>query len=185
MLALLMRWLCSQLDEWTDLAPKKIFFFMNLFSSVLWAAQGGDGAELDEIKHSTQPNLTQQTGKKIIFFSRMGSLIRLTALVHEWVIELAQGRQWVRAAGNKNGGTNHVSDGPDLCQIKITTQPFPEKNTHRESMSKKQTLYKSCLKSSYTTRKHPSSWESHAHGSLAVEFTTCSRLLGRSMNWKM
>ena len=99
--------------------------------------------------------------------------------------ELAQGRQQVWAAGNKNGGTNHVSDRPDLCQIKMTMQLFLKKNTHRETRSEKHTVYKSCWKSSYTTRKHPFFWGSHARGFLAVEFTTCSHLLGRSMNWEM
>jgi len=40
---------------------------MSSFSSMLWAAQGGRRTELDPIKHGRKPNLTQQTGKKIIF----------------------------------------------------------------------------------------------------------------------
>lgn len=59
-----------------------------------------------------------------------------------WVIELAQGRQQVRAAGNKNSGINHVSDRPDLCQITMTTQPFLEKSTERNHVRKAHTVLK-------------------------------------------
>lgn len=54
------------------------------------------------------------------------------------MIELAQ-RVW--AAGNKNDGTNHVSDRQDLCWTEMTMQPF-FKNAHRETKSEKHTLYK-------------------------------------------
>lgn len=56
---------------------KNYFFYRNLFSSMLWTAHGGDGTELDQIKHSTKPNLTQQMEKDyfFFFFSTMGSLI--------------------------------------------------------------------------------------------------------------
>lgn len=36
-----------------------------MFSTMLWAAQGGDGTEVDQINHSTKPNLIQQTGAEI------------------------------------------------------------------------------------------------------------------------
>lgn len=153
---------------------------MNLFSSMLQAAQRVDGTELDQTEqHEAKPN--SANWEKDDFFQQDG----FSDMIYSsgtWVIELAQGRQWVWAAGNKNGGTNHVSDRPDLCQIKMTTQPFLKKNAHRETRSEKHTVYKSCLKSSYPTRKHPSSWESHGRGSLAVEFTTYSHSLSRSTN---
>lgn len=34
---------------------------------MLWVAQGGDGTEFNQIKHSTKPNLTQQTWREITF----------------------------------------------------------------------------------------------------------------------
>lgn len=43
------------------------FFLINLFSSMLWVAQGGDRTEFNQIKHSRKPNLTQHTGREITF----------------------------------------------------------------------------------------------------------------------
>lgn len=56
--------------EWTIClrwsgSEKNLLFFIKMFSTMLWAAQGGDGTEVDQIKHSTKPNLIQQTGVEI------------------------------------------------------------------------------------------------------------------------
>lgn len=137
MLVLLLKWLCSELDEWTDLAPKKKFFFVNLFSSMLWAAQGGDGAELDQIKHNMKSN--SANWEKDYFFSRMGSLIWFTAQVYEWV-NWHKGDSEYEQLGTRMMGLT-MFDRPDLCQIKMTSQPFLKK-THVEKPGQKSTRCK-------------------------------------------
>lgn len=122
---------------------------MNLFSSMLWAAQGVDGTELDQAEqHEAKPN--SANWEKDDFFSRMASLIWFIAQVHEW-LNWHKGGSECEQLGTRMVGLTMLVTGQIYVRLKWQ-HSRSLRRTHIEKPGQKSTQ---CTKAAWKAAAQP------------------------------